>query len=81
MYAEFNERVEAATSSYSATGNFLQYIYSMFVAKNDQKFEQSVSFMNFPSQFFCNDINHGYRAITVVVASDVEIWSETGGST
>ena len=53
----------------------------MFVAKNDQKFEQSVSFMNFPSQFFCNDINHGYRAITVVVASDVEIWSETGGST
>ena len=28
LYAESNERVEAAASSYSATGKFLQYIYS-----------------------------------------------------
>ena len=37
LYAEPNERVEAATSSYSATGKFLQYIYSVSVAKNHQK--------------------------------------------
>ena len=26
LYAELNQRAEAATSSYSVTGNFLQYI-------------------------------------------------------
>ena len=29
LYAEFNERVEAATKSYFATDDFLQYIYSV----------------------------------------------------
>ena len=29
MYAEFTERAEAATSSHSVTGNFLQCIYSV----------------------------------------------------
>ena len=38
LLEELNERVEAATSSYSATDNFLQYIYSVLVAKNHQKF-------------------------------------------
>ena len=37
LYPELNERVEAATSSYSATGEFLQYIYSVSVAKNHQR--------------------------------------------
>ena len=37
LYAGINERVEASTSSYSATGEFLQYIYSMLAAKNHQK--------------------------------------------
>ena len=37
LYAELNETVEAATSSYSATGKFLHYIYSVLVAKNHQK--------------------------------------------
>ena len=36
LYAELNERVEAVTSLYSATGNFLQYICSALVAKIDQ---------------------------------------------
>ena len=34
MYAELNESAEAVTSSYSATGDFLQYIYSVLVTKN-----------------------------------------------
>ena len=37
LYTELNERVEAATSSYSATVEFLHYIYSVLVAKNHQK--------------------------------------------
>ena len=36
LYAEFNQRAEAATSSYSATGDFLQYIHSLLVTKNHQ---------------------------------------------
>ena len=36
LYAELNKRVKAATSSYSVTGNFLQYIYSVPVTKNPQ---------------------------------------------
>ena len=39
LYAELNERAEAATSSYSATDNFLQYIYSVLLAKNHQKIQ------------------------------------------
>ena len=34
LHAEFNERAEASTSSYFATGDFLQYIYYVLVARN-----------------------------------------------
>ena len=34
LYAELNERAEAATGSYSITGDSLQYIYSVPVSKN-----------------------------------------------
>ena len=37
LSAELNESGEAATSSYTAAGNFLQYIYSVIMAKNHQK--------------------------------------------
>ena len=37
LRAEINERTEAATSSYSAKVDFLQYIYSVLVAKNHYK--------------------------------------------
>ena len=33
LHAEPNERVEAATSNYSAVVSFLQYIYLVLVAK------------------------------------------------
>ena len=36
LYAALNERVEAATSIYSVTGDFLQYIYFVPVTKNHQ---------------------------------------------
>ena len=39
LYAELKEKVEAVTSSSSATGGFLQYIYSVLVAKNHQKIQ------------------------------------------
>ena len=34
LHAEPNKRAEAATSRYSAAGDFLQYIYSALVDKN-----------------------------------------------
>ena len=34
LYAEVNERAEAATGSYCVTGDSLQYIYSLHVTKN-----------------------------------------------
>ena len=37
LSTELNESAEAATSSYTAAGNFLQYIYSVIMAKNHQK--------------------------------------------
>ena len=37
LYAELNKTVKAVTSSYSATTDFLQYIYSVLVTKNRQK--------------------------------------------
>ena len=41
LHAEINERAEAATNSYSETGNFLQYIYSVSVTKNHQNIRSS----------------------------------------
>ena len=37
LYVELNKRAEAFISSYSAPGNFSQYIYSVLVAKNQKK--------------------------------------------
>ena len=34
LYAELHERADAATGSYSLTGDSLQYIYSVPVTKN-----------------------------------------------
>ena len=42
LYAELNERAEAATGSHSVTGDSLQYIYSVLVTKNHQKINQDV---------------------------------------
>ena len=62
LYAEINKIVEAATSSYSSTGYFLQYIYSELVLRFIRRSNQGVQLMNFPSQIFFNNVNHGYRA-------------------
>ena len=57
LYAELNERVEAATSSYSPTGKFLQYIYSALVAKNHQKMQSRCLVHEFYFQYiFFNSI-------------------------
>ena len=51
-----------ATSSYSATGEFLQYIYSALVAKNHQKIWSRYLVHEFFLTDIFNDSNHGYRA-------------------
>ena len=42
LYGGLNERTEATTSSYSVTGNFLQYVSSVPVTKNHQTIRSSV---------------------------------------
>ena len=36
LYAELNEKTGAATGSYSVTGDFFEYVYSVPVTKNYQ---------------------------------------------
>ena len=62
LCTELNERAEAATSSYSATGDFLQYIYFVLVAKNHQKIRPRCVVHEFSFAGIFNNINHDYRA-------------------
>ena len=55
LYVELNKRAEAGTSSYSAPGNFSQYICSLLVAKNQNK-NRSRCLVH---EFLITDINHG----------------------
>ena len=52
--------MEAATSSYSATGEFLQYIYSMLVDKNHQTIRSRCLAHEFSFTDIFNNI--GYKA-------------------
>ena len=47
LYPELNEGVEAATNSYSVTDEFLQYIYSVLVARNHRKIQPRCLFHKF----------------------------------
>ena len=62
LYAELNEWAEAATGSYSVTGDFLQYIYSVPVTKNHWNIQSRCLVHEFTFTDIFNDINHGYRA-------------------
>ena len=57
LYAELNERAEAATGSYS-----LQYIYSVLLTKNHRNIRSRCLVHEFSFTYTFNDINHGYRA-------------------
>ena len=57
LHAELDERADAAISSYSAEVDFaynicIRCLWLRIIRRS----------MNFPSQIFFNDINHGYRA-------------------
>ena len=62
LYAEVNERAEAATGSYCVTGDSLQYIYSLHVTKNYRNIRWRCLVHEFFFTDFFNDINHGCRA-------------------
>ena len=62
LLAELNKRAEAATSSYSATGDFLQCIYSVFVVKNHLKFWSICLLHEFFFTDIFDNIIQGYRA-------------------
>ena len=59
LYLELNERAEAAISSFSVPGDFLQYIYSVLVARNQKKFRSRCSGHEFPFTDIFNNINQG----------------------
>ena len=60
LYPKLNERVEAGTSSYSAIGEFLQYIYSVLVAKSCQKIWSRCLSHEFSfTYFFFNSVLYG----------------------
>ena len=61
LYADLNKRVKAANSSCSATSEFLQYICSVLVAKNQQNIRLRCFVHEFCFTDIFNDINHGYR--------------------
>ena len=65
LYAERNKRVEVVTSRYSATGNILQYIYSVLKAKNHQIIRSRCLFQKFSFTAVFNDVNWSYRATIV----------------
>ena len=56
FYVEFNEKAEAASSSYPAPSDFSQYIYSVLVAKHQKKIQSRYLVY----EFSFTDINHGY---------------------
>ena len=56
FYVEINKRAEAASNSYSAPGDFSQYVYSVLVAKNQKKIRSWC----LVHEFSFIDINHGY---------------------
>ena len=60
FYVELNENAEAATSGYSAPGNFPQYIYSVLVPKNQKKIQLRCLLMNFPLQILVMVIEQLY---------------------
>ena len=62
LFAELNERTEAATDSYSVTGDSLQYIYSVPVTKNHRNIRSRCLVHEFSFTDIFNDFNHGYRA-------------------
>ena len=46
LYAELNKRAKAATNCYSATGDFLQYIYSVCACDYESSEHPIEVFMN-----------------------------------
>ena len=87
LNAEFNERAEPVTSNYSVTlfcifskytvkNNYSVIIlYSIFILcqwlRIIRPSSQDVWFMNFPSQIFYNNIDHGYRA---AILKEIFLW-------
>ena len=65
LYSEFNQKMEAATNSYSPTGNFLQYVYSVLVTKNHQKIWSSCLGHEFSFIFFL---------MTLIMATEQLYW-------
>ena len=65
LYSEFNQKMEAATNSYSPTGNFLQYVYSVLVTKNHQKIWSSC---------LGHEFSFTFSLMTLIMATEQLYW-------
>ena len=72
LHAKLSKRPETASSSYSAAVNFLQYIYSVLVAKNHYKVRSKRLVHEFSFKYIFNNINHEYSAAILKKSS---LWS------
>ena len=64
LYSEFNQKMEAATNSYSPTDKF-RYVYSVLVTKNHQKIWSSCLGHEFSFTFFL---------MTLIMATEQLYW-------
>ena len=71
LYAELKERAEKTSRSYSVTGSFLQYIYSLPVTRNHQNIRSRCLIQEFSFTEIFNNINHGYRA---AILKKMSLW-------
>ena len=72
LYAKLNERVEAATGSYSLIGDSLQYIYFVPVTKIHRNIQSRCLVHELFFTDILDDINHDYRAAPANIC-----WSST----
>ena len=71
VYAELNETVEAATSDYSVTDEFLRYAYSVLVAKNHHNIRSKclVDAFSF-TDIFLNSILYCFGFLSLLCAQN-----------
>ena len=74
LYAELNERAEAATGSYSVTGDSLQYIYSVPVSKNHRNIRSRCLVHEFSFTDIFNDFNIVAKQLKILCGCFHFIW-------
>ena len=68
------KRAEAPTSRYSATGNFLPYIYYVLVAKNPQKIQSRCFFKEIFHRYFLTILKYVNPSYMAAILKKNSLW-------